>query len=134
MNIYLTSLLIYAIPANLIAGIIMYAGRKNAQWRPVEYAFIYLPWLLAVSLIVFIFGSLDAAVAKTDISPGLFRFFSIAGGMLGAVALLPRIYFIKLREHWLVGTSIISFLAAITFVKLIMLIFMFMPSSVAVQG
>ncbi|MFQ5582340.1 MAG: hypothetical protein ACE5F3_06945, partial [Mariprofundaceae bacterium] len=59
MNDYFVSLVLYAIPANLIAIPIMLRGRKKVQWSMFEYPFIYLPWLAFIGLTMVIFGGLD---------------------------------------------------------------------------
>ncbi len=60
MNDYLTSLLFYLVPANMIAITIMFLGRrKNVHFHFIEYLFIYLPWVGFIALTVVIFGSLD---------------------------------------------------------------------------
>lgn len=61
MDIYFTSFLLYAIPVNLLAITIMIMGKRKLQveWLPIEYFFIYLPWLAFIALATTVFGSLD---------------------------------------------------------------------------
>ena len=127
MNSYLFSLLVYAIPANVLAAAIMVAGRKRAEWHVLEYGFIYLPWLLAMSLVIFLFGSLDAGLEQSGLATTMLKVFSVIGGLLGGLALLPRVFIKSSNNHRLLFMTLSASLASILFVKFILLIAIFMP-------
>ena len=129
MNIYLSSLFIYAIPANIVGAAIMYFGRKRVSWLPAEYPFIYSAWILAIVLLVPLFGGLDKAVAELDVSMSLVETLLIIGGCMGGIILLPRVIFAKAKVHALFITGVSAFLFSTAYVKLITLIFLFMPDS-----
>lgn len=125
MNIYLVSLLLYAIPANLIAGAIMFFARKRVNWLPGEYVLIYLTWLMFVALAVLVFGGLEEATAQLGISASFQAFLFALAGLLGGLTLLPRLFFTRIKVERLLVTSISAFLFAITYVKLVIIIFIF---------
>ncbi|MFQ5581654.1 MAG: hypothetical protein ACE5F3_03380 [Mariprofundaceae bacterium] len=129
MGTYLLSLLIYAIPANLIAAAIIFFGRKRVTWLPSEYLFIYSAWLLAIALVIFLFGGLDAAIAELGVRTALLKALLVIGGCMGGITLLPRLFFAKARVHAMVITTISAFLFSTAYIKLVTLIFLFAPSS-----
>ncbi len=123
MNSYALSLLIYAVPANAVAGTIMFLGRKSSlRWHPVEYVLIYLPYLIALALLLFVFGSLEEAMGQSGYNTSLLIFLSVMAGFLGGVSLLPRLFVAEDKLHKLVLTGISSFLLATIYVKFMLLV------------
>ena len=129
MNSSLFSLLVYAIPANLLAATIMFAGRNRAQWHALEYLFIYLPWLMAMALVIFLFGSLDAGLEQSGLATTMLKVFSVAGGLLGGISLLPRVFAKSSNKHRLLFMTLCASLTSLLFVKFILLISLLMQSS-----
>lgn len=126
MSLYLTSLLIFAIPANLVAWIIVRLGRKDGlKYSVMEYLFIYFPWVLPIGLAVFTFDGLEATVEKLNVSPTFLTVLFVIGGIFGGLSFLTRLIFSKYKLHAFQTTSLTSLVLSTIFVKFILLIFIF---------
>ena len=125
MNDYLISFLFYAIPANLIAIAIVIAGKKKMQvkWHPMEYFFIYLPWLAFIALTYVIFGSLDDVPEVGAIKVFLLVFQSIGSGLMGGLVLAPRLAIKKSKLSPLTITAISATCVAVLYAKFRMMLF-----------
>ncbi|MDX8390719.1 MAG: hypothetical protein R8M38_09535 [Mariprofundaceae bacterium] len=121
VNIYLSSLLLYAVPASLVSGILMYVGYRKRQlsWHVGEYVLVYTPWAMATALAVFISGGLQEAMIEMAFPHGLYIFFSIVAGILGGISLLPRIIFHDAELGRLMMTSISAFVVGTIYLKII---------------
>jgi cytochrome bd-type quinol oxidase subunit 2 len=127
MNLYLSSLLVFAIPANLVAGLIVWLGRKEGlKWSVMEYLFIYLAWVLPVALALFAFDGLNNAVRELDVGPVFLTAMFMIAGVLGGLSFLPRFIFFKHKLHAFLVTSISSLVLSTFFVKFVLLVFLFM--------
>lgn len=127
MNLYITSLLIFAIPANLVVWLIVRLGRKEGlKWSVVEYLFIYLAWLLPIGLANFVFGGLENTMAEMGGSLGFHGFMFGLAGFMGGLSFLPRYVFSKHKLYPLVTTSIASLVLSTFYVKLAMVVFFIM--------
>lgn len=125
MNIYLASLLIYAIPANLVAGLVYLLGRKDKlKWHWIEFLLIYFVWCMAMGLIYFVFDGLDNAVRQLGVSDTLLTGMMIGAGILGGLSLLPRLFFEKQQQYAILITSISAFIFAVFFAKFGLLFFL----------
>lgn len=125
MNDYLISFLFYAVPANLIAAAVVVAGTKKfqAQWHPVEYILIYLPWLAFIALTLVIFGGLDAVPELGVIKVFLLVFQSIGAGLMGGLVLLPRLIARNSTLKPLTITTISAVCIALLYTKFRMMLF-----------
>jgi len=125
MNLYLTSLLIYAIPANLIAGLVYLLGRKDKlKWHWIEFLLIYFVWCMAMGLIYFVFDGLDNAVRQLGVTQNFLTGMMVGAGVLGGLSLLPRLFFEKQQQYAILITSISSFIFAVFFAKFGLLFFL----------
>lgn len=125
MNLYLTSLFVFAIPANIVAAIIIWYGRREQmKWSAIEYLLIYLPWLLAIELANFAFENLENAVRQLDVGQIFLTVLFAVGGILGGLSLIPRLFFTKHRQYALLITSVSSLIFATLFVKFVLLVFL----------
>ncbi len=125
MNDYLVSFLFYAVPANLIAVAIVIAGVKKMRvnWHPVEYLFIYLPWLSFIALTYVIFGGLDSVPEVGAIKVFLLVFQSIGSGLMGGLVLMPRLVIKNSRLGSLTITAISATCIAVLYTKFRMMLF-----------
>jgi len=124
MNDYLTSLLFYLVPANMIAITIMFLGRrKNVHFHFIEYLFIYLPWVGFIALTVVIFGSLDAVPSMPVIKIFLLILQSIGAGVMGGAILMPRLVMRDSEMHPIAITAISATLITVLYVKFRMMLF-----------
>jgi len=123
MNDYLASLLLYAIPANLIAIPIMVRGRRKAHWNAFEYPFIYLPWLGFIALTTVIFGGLDQVPEMSGIKTFILVLQSIGSGVMGGLVLLPRVMIDKPKLRPVTITALTSVIVAILYTKFRMMLF-----------
>lgn len=98
MSNLLLSLLIYTVPAVLVAGTIVNRS-KNAglSWHPIEYALTLLPWPMMQLVAIIFFGSLDQALDASAFVREWHNIFSVIAGMLGGLVLAPRLIFKKAR-------------------------------------
>jgi len=127
MNLYLSSLLIFAVPANLVAWLIVRLGRKDGlKYSVMEYLFIYLSWALPTGLTIFAFDGLENAVEKLNVSPTFLIVLFVVAGVLGGLSFLTRLIFSKHELHAFLVTSITSLVLSTFFVKFVLLIFLFM--------
>jgi len=127
MNLYLTSLLIFAVPANLLAWVIARMGRKDdLKFSVMEYLFIYLTWVLPIGLTIFAFDSLEQAVEQLEMGQGFMITLFVIAGIMGGLCFLPRLIFAKYEIYPLIMTSVASLVMSTFFVKLVLLIFLFM--------
>jgi len=123
MNDYLASLLLYAVPANLIAVPIMIRGRRKVQWNAFEYPFIYLPWLAFMSLTMVIFGGLDQVPEMSGIKTFILVLQSIGSGVMGGLILLPRLMIDKPKLKPVTTTAISATIIAVLYTKFRMMLF-----------
>ncbi|GAV19381.1 hypothetical protein MMIC_P0315 [Mariprofundus micogutta] len=124
MNDYLISFLFYLVPANIIAVMIIFLGRrKSVHFHFIEYLFIYLPWIGFIALTVVIFGSLDAAPSMPVIKIFLIVLQSIGAGVMGGAILMPRLVMRDSELHPLTITSISATLITVLYVKFRMMLF-----------
>ncbi len=127
MNLYLTSFLIFSIPANLVAWIIARLGRKDGlKYSVMEYLFIYFPWLLPIGLAVLTFDGLEATVKKLNVGPTFLTVLFVIAGIFGGLSFLTRLIFSKYKLHGFQTTSLTSLVLSTIFVKFVLLIFIFM--------
>jgi len=127
MNLYLTSLLIFAIPANLMVGLTIWLTRKDEmRWSPFEYLWIYLTWLVTILLADFVFEGLENAAQQMEVSHAYLTWMFIIAGLMGGLSMLPRIYFKEHTNYRMLITPISSFIIATLYNKLVLLIFFFM--------
>ena len=127
MNLYLSSLLIFAIPANLVAWLIVRLSRKDGlKWSVMEYLFIYLTWLLPIGLTIFAFDGLEQAVEQLEMGQGFMVTLFVIAGIMGGLCFLPRLIFAKYEIYPLIMTSVASLVMSTFFVKLVLLIFLFL--------
>jgi len=125
MNLYLSSLFIYTIPAALISALICWFGKKDGlKWKPVEFVLIFMPWAMAMALIHFVFEGLDNAVRQLGVSQTLLTGMMVGAGILGGLSLLPRLFFDKQQEYAIVITSISAFVFSVIFAKFGLLFFL----------
>ncbi len=125
MNLYLFSLLIFAIPANIVAGLTIWRGRQvGLQWSVIEYLLIYFTWTMNVALIYFVFGGLEEVLLELEIGRTFLGWMMVGAGVLGGLSLVPRLYFRKHPEYAILITSISSFLFAVIFAKFGLLFFL----------
>jgi len=125
MNLYLSSLLIYLIPALIVATAVTWYGRKDGvEWKPIEYPFIVLPWLMAIELANFAFENLDNAVRQLDVGQVFLTVLFVAGGILGGLSLIPRLFFSGHQQYALLITSVSALIFATLFVKFVLLVFL----------
>ncbi len=125
MNDYLVSFLFYAVPANIIAGAIVFAGvkRMQAKWHPSEYLFIYLPWLGYIGLTLVIFGDLNKVPELGAVKVFLTIFQSIGSGLMGGLVLAPRLVIKKSKLSPLTITAISATCVTILYTKFRMMLF-----------
>jgi hypothetical protein len=98
MSNLLFSLLLYTVPAVLVAWFLAARGRSSGlSWHPVEYALIFLPWPLMQLVAILFFGSLDQALNASAFVRDWFVLFSVVAGFLGGLSLAPRLIFRKSR-------------------------------------
>ena len=129
MSNLLLSILIYAIPANVIAvGIMFYGKRSGLNWHPIEYLLVYFPWALMQAMAVFIFGNLDAALKGTGFTDDMLVLFSVVAGVLGGVSLLPRLFFDQDKIHRVLVSSLSSGILATVYMKFVLLVAVFFAS------
>jgi len=125
MDIYFTSFLLYAIPVNLLAITIMIMGKRKLQveWLPIEYFFIYLPWLAFIALATTVFGSLDQVPGHSSLRTFIMILQSIASGLMGGLVLLPRV--IARSKKWkpLYITGLSALVVSLLYVKFRVLLF-----------
>jgi len=127
MNLYLSSLLIFAIPANLVAWLIVRLSRKDGlKWSVMEYLFIYLTWVLPIGLTIFAFDGLEQAVEQLEMGQGFMVTLFVIAGIMGGLCFLPRLIFAKYEIYPLIMTSVASLVMSTFFVKLVLLIFLFL--------
>lgn len=128
MNTYVQSFILFAVPANLIAGSIILIGRRrNMRWSIFEYLLIYLTWGVLLTAAHFLFNGLDQAIDELGISAGVAIFLSVAAGVFGGLSFLPRIFTEKYDVSGLLVTSISSFLLAIAYIKVVAIMFLLIP-------
>lgn len=123
MNDYFVSLVLYAIPANLIAIPIMLRGRKKVQWSMFEYPFIYLPWLAFIGLTMVIFGGLDQVPEMAGIKTFILVLQSIGSGIMGGLILLPRAMIDKPKLRPVTITALSATVVAVLYAKFRMMLF-----------
>lgn len=125
MNLYLTALFIYAITANIVAGITIWHGkREGLKWSVIEYLLIYFPWIMSMALIYFVFEGLENAVRQLGVSQTFLTVMMAAAGVLGGLSLLPRFFFDHKQQYPILITSISSFIFAVMFAKFGLLFFL----------
>jgi len=125
MNLYLFSLLIFAIPANAVAGLTIWRGRKRGvRFSTVEYLLIYFVWAMNIALIYFVFGGLEETLQELNIGRTFLGWMMVGGGVLGGLTLVPRLYFKKHPEYAILITSISAFLFGVFYAKFGLLFFL----------
>ena len=125
MNLYLMALFVYAIAANIVAGITMWRGKREGfKWSVIEYLLIYFPWIMAMGLIYFVFEGLENAVRQLGVSQTFLTVMMAGAGVLGGLSLLPRLFFDSKQQYPIVITSISSFIFAVLFAKFGLLFFL----------
>lgn len=130
MELYLTSFAIYAIPLHIVAGLIWLLGRKEGmKWSVVEYLMLYLTWGLMISLAVSVFGGLEQAAVEMDVSESFLAGLSVGAGVCGGLSFLPRFLFSNHKVNEIMVTSVSSLILSTIFVKFVLLVFLFMPST-----
>lgn len=87
------SFTLYAMPANIIAGLLYVMGRERAGLLNIEYPFIYLPWLTLLVLSWGFFGMDEMFADDLMLQTFIVVLQSVACGVLGGFILLPRFYF-----------------------------------------
>ena len=93
MDNYFFSFLLYTVFANIFAGIFWIlgkTGRIKTDWHPIEYPFIYLPWIVFVVIYSLFFGDLNALNAK-PVMNAVLALQSVGAGVMGGLVCLPRI-------------------------------------------
>jgi len=127
MNLYLSSFLIYAIPANLMVGLTIWFTRKYPmRWSKFEYLWIYLTWLVTILLAGFVFEGLENAAEQMEVTDTFLAALFVLAGFMGGLSMLPRIFFKEYTNYRVLITSISSFIIATLFNKLVLLIFFFL--------
>lgn len=125
MNLYLFSLLVFSIPANIVAGLTIWRGRQvGLQWSIVEYPLIYFTWAMNIALIYFVFGGLEEALLELEIGRTFLGWMMVGGGVLGGLTLVPRLFFKKYPEYAILISSISAFLFAVFYAKFGLLFFL----------
>jgi hypothetical protein len=124
MNLYLFSLLIFAIPANVIAGLTIWRGRRmGLKWNMIEYLLIYMTWGMNILLIQFVFNGLENALVELEIGRTFLGWMMFGAGVLGGMSLMPRFYFKNHPEYAVLITSVSSFMFAVIYAKFGLLFF-----------
>ncbi|MDX8403733.1 MAG: hypothetical protein R8K54_04920 [Mariprofundaceae bacterium] len=127
MNLYITSLLIFAIPANLTVWLIVRLGRKEGlKWSVTEYLFIYLTWILPIGLANFMFGGLENTMQELGGTSALHGGMFVLAGIMGGLSFLPRYVFSKHKLYPLTTTSISSLILSTFYLKFAVIVFFFM--------
>ena len=127
-NTYMQSLALFAVPANVVAGIIMLiGGRQHMRWSIIEYVLVYLTWGVLLSVSYFLFGGLDQAIEELGINMTFAAVLSILAGILGGLSLLPRIFTEKYDVSGVLVTSLSAFMIAIVYIKLVAIMFLLIP-------
>lgn len=112
----------YALPASLIAGLIMWVGQQRQRhWSAAEYFWIYLPFLLVYAHVAFVFGDIDTAVAEMGFHPVAVVMIASTGGLFGGAALLPRLWVAEEQLNRFVLSSSSSFLVGVFCLKMFFL-------------
>lgn len=93
MDDYMFSFTLFAIPANIIAGLLYVGGRQKAGLLNMEYPFIYLPWLTLQALTWGFFGMDEIFANDQMLQAFIVVLQSVACGVLAGFILLPRFYF-----------------------------------------
>lgn len=125
MNLYLFSLLIFAIPANIVAGLTIWRGRRaGLKWSIIEYLLIYFTWAMNIALIYFVFGGLEDALLELGIGRMFLAWMMVGGGVLGGLTLVPRLFFKKYPEYAILITSVSAFIFAVFYAKFGLLFFL----------
>jgi len=125
MNLYLFSLLIFAIPANIVAGLTIWRGRQSGlKWNVIEYLLIYFTWAMNVALIYYVFGGLEEALLELGIGRAFLSWMMVGGGVLGGLTLVPRLYFKNYPEYATLITSVSAFLFGVFYAKFGLLFFL----------
>lgn len=65
---------------------------RQVRWNPLEYFFIYLPFISVFAVVSFMFGSIEQAIIDMEMSRAAVGFTSAIGGYIAALMLLPRIW------------------------------------------
>jgi len=130
MDMYFTSLLLYAIPANIVAAFILVLGRKKmplgkrkVDWHPAEYMLIYLPWFGFIGLTMVIFGGLNQVPDYAGIRTFILVLQSIGSGIMGGLILLPRLFVETDKWPRLQVSGISAFVVSLLYVKFRMMLF-----------
>ena len=125
MNLYLFSLLIFAIPANAVAGLTIWRGRRaGLKWNIIEYLLIYFTWAMNIALIYFVFGGLDEALLELGIGRTFLAWMMVGGGVLGGLTLVPRLYFKNYPQYAILITSVSAFIFGVFYAKFGLLFFL----------
>ena len=125
MNLYLFSLLIFAIPANLIAGLTIWRGKRlGMKWSIIEYVLVYFTWAMNIALIYFVFGGLEEALVELEIGRAFLAWMMVGAGVIGGLTLIPRFYFKNYPQYAILITSISSFIFAVFYAKFGLLFFL----------
>jgi len=92
MNDFLMSFLIYLVPANIIGGTTFLVGRKRAQMEAIEYFAIYAPFLAFALMSLGYLNNPEAMSSNTTLHAFAVIFQPIGSGVLGGLALMPRLF------------------------------------------
>lgn len=130
---YLLSFLLYAVPANIIAAIVVLIGRRRqVQWLASEYPFVYLPWLAFLALAVLVFGGLESLPGKPNFMQTIVVLQSFAAGIMGGTVLLPRLLFpTASRRRILTITGASACAHAVLYVQLRVFLFLVLENMAA---
>jgi hypothetical protein len=127
MSNLLFSLLLYTVPATLVAGFLTARGKSSGLfWHPAEFALIFLPWPVMQLVAIIFFGSLDQALEASAFVREWYVLFSIVGGFLGGLSLAARLMFRKARLPGVVITGLWALFLSVFNVQFDILIALFL--------
>jgi hypothetical protein len=118
----LVTLLSYAIPASLIAGLTMWVGHeRRIRWSIAEYFLIYLPFIMVFVHVSMLFGDINRAVVEMDLGLAGTLLIAVTGGFFGGITLLPRLWVKEEKLHRLITSTASSFLVGAMCLKMFFL-------------
>ncbi len=117
--------MVFAIPANIIAGFSIWRGRRlGMKWSVVEYILVYFTWAMNIALIYVVFGGLEEALMELGIGRAFLTWMMVGAGVLGGLTLVPRFYFKNHPQYAILITSVSAFIFAVFYAKFGLLFFL----------
>lgn len=93
MSPSLLTLISYAVPLTLLAGLTMWVGyERKVRWHVADYIVLYIPFLLVFIHVSIMYHGIDEAVVAMGMSSVAIVLIAGLGGMLGGLCLLPRLF------------------------------------------